>query len=166
MATTSPRIQLPLLAAGQAQKEITHNEALLRLDGVNHPVLESRFLTIPPVAPLPGQLWLVPAAATAAWATQIGNLALWTDGGWRFMPVPAGFLGWARLELMFVWYDGTYWHNGDWPVSSLTVAGKTVVQAQSGAIVAPTGGTTIDSQARTTVSQILSALRGHGLIAP
>ncbi len=163
--TDSPRIQLPLLAAGQSQKEITHNEALLRVDGLSHPVLESRYLTTPPATPVSGQLWLVPAAASGAWTTQIGMLALWTDGGWRFMPVPVGFLAWARAELIFVWYDGTFWHNGDWPVSSITVAGKTVVQAQSGAILAPTGGTTIDSQARTSLGQILIALRGHGLIA-
>lgn len=164
--TDSPRIQLPLLAAGQAQKEITHNEALLRVDGLSHPVLESRFLTTPPATPLSGQLWLVPAAATGAWATQIGMLALWTDGGWRFVTVPAGFLAWARLELMFVWYDGTFWHNGDWPVASISIAGKTVVQAQAAAIAAPAAGTTIDSQARTTIGLVLTALRGHGLIAP
>ncbi len=163
--TDSPRLQLPLLSAGQAQKEITHNEALLRVDGLTHPVLESRYLATPPASPVSGQLWLVPAAATGAWATQTGMLALWTDGGWRYLSVPPGFLAWARLELMFVWYDGTFWHNGDWPVSSLSVAGKTVVQAQSGAIPAPSGGTTIDSQARATLGQILTALRGHGLIA-
>ena len=164
--TDTPRTQLPLLAAGQAQKEITHNEALLRVDGLIHPVLESRFLTIPPATPLSGQLWLVAPAATGAWATQIGNLALWTDGGWRFMAVPAGFLAWARTEFMFVWYDGSFWHNGDWPVSSLKIGGIAVVQAQQAAILAPTGGTTIDTQARATLGQILLTLRGHGLIAP
>lgn len=166
MADTAPRTALPLLAAGQAQKEITHNEALLRLDGLVHPALESRFLTTPPTAPTSGQLWLVPTGATGAWANNIGQLALWTDRGWRFVPVPAGFFAYARAEFQFVWYDGSFWHNGDLPVSSITIGGKAVVQAQGAAILAPTGGTVIDTQARTTIGSILSALRAHGLIAP
>ncbi|MBF5091274.1 hypothetical protein F1640_14895 [Novosphingobium sp. NBM11] len=45
------------------------------------------------------------------------------------------------------------------------VGGTKVVGTQQGAITAPTGGSTIDSQARTTINAILNALKGHGLIA-
>lgn len=45
------------------------------------------------------------------------------------------------------------------------VDGVKVVGAQEGAITDPTGGSTIDSQARTAIGSILSALRAHGLIA-
>jgi hypothetical protein len=45
------------------------------------------------------------------------------------------------------------------------VDGVKVVGAQGGPITDPTGGATIDSQARTAIGSILSALRAHGLIA-
>lgn len=54
------------------------------------------------------------------------------------------------------------------PVDSDTeyrVGGTKVVGAQAGAITGPTGGTTVDTQARTAISAILSALQGHGLIS-
>lgn len=45
------------------------------------------------------------------------------------------------------------------------VDGTKVVGAQGGAITDPTGGATIDAEARTAIGSILSALRAHGLIA-
>lgn len=45
------------------------------------------------------------------------------------------------------------------------VDGVKVVGAQGGAISSPSGGGTVDSQARTTIGSILSAMRAHGLIA-
>ena len=35
MTDTTPRSGLPLLAAAQAQKHVTHNEALLQLDALS-----------------------------------------------------------------------------------------------------------------------------------
>jgi len=49
--------------------------------------------------------------------------------------------------------------------AGLVVSGTQVVGAQAGAIGDPAGGVTIDLQCRDAVTQILSALRGHGLIA-
>jgi hypothetical protein len=39
------------------------------------------------------------------------------------------------------------------------------VQARAKAIVSPAGGTIVDSEARTSIDQILATLRQHGLIA-
>ena len=48
MSDASDRFALPLLHAGQAQKEITHNEALQLIDMLLHPYAESASLTAPP----------------------------------------------------------------------------------------------------------------------
>jgi Protein of unknown function (DUF2793) len=164
MTDVTARLALPLLAAGQAQKEVTHNEALTVLDGLLLGALESRALASSPANPVPGQMWLVAGAATGAWAGQSGKLALWTAGGWRFVTPVAGMLLWSKPDLAFGWHDGSAWHWGDWPVTSVTVAGQKVVGAARPAIPAPTGGTVTDSQARTSISAILQALRDHGLI--
>ena len=47
----------------------------------------------------------------------------------------------------------------------VVVSGTQVVGAQAGAIPDPMGGFTIDIECRAAVMQILTALRGHGLIA-
>ncbi len=166
MPDLSARHGLPLLAAGQAQKEVTHNEALTRLDGLLHGALESRVMAAPPASPLAGQLWLIAATPTGAWAGQAGKLALWTDGGWRFLAAVTGCLLWSKPDQLFGWFDGAAWHWGDWPVTGIKIGGTQVIGPQRAAIAAPTGGTTPDSQARTAISSILQALRDHGLIAP
>jgi hypothetical protein len=165
MSNTSPRLALPFLATGQAQKEITHNEALALLDGLAHGALQSRTLTTPPASPLPGQLWLVPSGATGDWQGQSGKLALASDGGWRFVTPVAGLCLWSIPDQSYAGFDGSQWRWGDWPVQRVMVAGQPVVGARQSAIADPSGGTTVDSQARAAVQSILTALRTHGLIA-
>jgi Protein of unknown function (DUF2793) len=166
MAEISSRLALPLLAAGQAQKEITHNEALTLLDGLLHGAIESRVLTAPPGSPQAGQLWLIAAAPSGAWAGQAGKLGLWTTGGWRFISPVAGGLLWSKTDQIFGWFDGTVWHWGDWPVTSVKVGGVQVVSAPKPQILSPSGGSVIDSQARSALFAVLQALRDHGLILP
>ena len=61
-------------------------------------------------------------------------------------------------------FDGVAWQVGVAEVSALQVSGVQVVGARAGAVAAPTGGATVDAEARTCLSAILIALRGHGLI--
>jgi len=117
MADTTIRHGLPLLQAGQAQKEVTHNEALALLDLLAHPAVETHTLATPPAAPQPGQMWIVGTAATEAWAGQDGALALWTGGGWRFAPAREGMLAWVKAAQTFAWRDGTQWRTDGWPAA-------------------------------------------------
>src|SRR3546814_18076891 len=64
----TPRFSLPLLAVAQAQKEVTHNEALTLLDALVHAAIEAGPLATPPANPALGQCWLVDAAATGVWS--------------------------------------------------------------------------------------------------
>lgn len=84
------RWALPLLFAGQAQKEITHNEALVLVDALLHGRVESADLDNPPGAPAIGQCWIVAGGASGDWAGHAGAVALWTDGGWRFIAPRTG----------------------------------------------------------------------------
>jgi hypothetical protein len=58
------------------------------------------------------------------------------------------------------------WELGKVRASSLVIAGQQVVGSQAAAIASASGGTTVDSEARAVLDQILAALRQHGLIAP
>src|SRR3546814_15984185 len=63
----TPRFALPLLAVAQAQKEVTHNEALTLLDALVHAAIEAGPLATPPASPAVGPCWIVDADATGAW---------------------------------------------------------------------------------------------------
>lgn len=116
MTEATYRHGLPLLQAGQAQKEVTHNEALVMLDLLAHPAVEEA-LASPPAEPQPGQAWLVQEGADGDWAGQDGALALWTAGGWRFAPARAGMLVWQKAAGGFMWFDGAQWRADGWPLA-------------------------------------------------
>ncbi|MEJ8631224.1 DUF2793 domain-containing protein [Sphingomonas sp. I4] len=112
MMDETPRWTLPLLAAGQAHKETTHNEALSLLDLVVQPCVEAVGLDTPPGDAQPGQAWIVGARPTGAWAGHAQALAGWTDGGWRFLVPRAGLSVWNRAAQCRSEWDGAAWHTG------------------------------------------------------
>ena len=164
MGDGTDRLRLPLMAAGQAQKEVTHNEALALLDVLVHASVIATGLTSPPATPLIGQCWLVGRGATGAWQGQDDALAAWTAAGWRFVSAFEGLALWSAARGRTLRFT-----NGSWSdsldVSALRVGGRQVVGAQQPAIAPPSGGVTPDIQARQTISAILSALSAHGLIS-
>jgi len=93
MADESNRWDLPFIVSGQAQKEVTHNEALARIDALLHPVVEAVGLVAPPVAPLPGQGWIIGAGATGDWSGHDGALALSSENGWHLYCAARGYDG-------------------------------------------------------------------------
>jgi len=166
MADTTDRLSLPLLQSGQAQKEVTHNEALALADMMIQSVVVSVAPGSVPAAPAHGQCWIVGAGASGPWATHDHALTCWTSGGWRFAAAFAGMSVWSMADNCVVRFDGTGWIIGRVEATELRVNGTKVVGARAAAIPGPTGGTVVDSEGRFVVESILSALRAHGLIAP
>ena len=165
MMDETPRWTLPLLAAGQAHKETTHNEALSLLDLVVQPCVEAVGLDTPPGDAQPGQAWIVGARPTGAWAGHAQTLAGWTDGGWRFLVPRAGLSVWNRAAQCRSEWDGAAWHTGRVLARELIVDGKKVVGTQRPGILLPDGAQVFDLEARYALGLIVAALRDHGLIA-
>lgn len=140
--TASPRLGLPLLYAGQSQKEFYVNEAHALIDSLLHGAIENVANT-PPATPGAGQTWLVGAAPTADWSGQAGKLASWQGVGWLFTTPRDGM----RILNRANGQDMRYF--GGW----LTPTAAT----------APSGGSTIDVQARVAISQLISALSAAGV---
>lgn len=78
-------LQLPFLAAGQAQKHVTVNESLLRLDALVQLTALSATVSAEPGSPNDGDLYILPAGKTgAAWGAMAdGALAYYRDGVWE-----------------------------------------------------------------------------------
>lgn len=121
MADQSPILSLPLMQASQAQKHVTHNEALMRLDLLVQLTVENRALITPPASPAEADRHIVAAGATGAWAGQAGKIALWQDGAWQFIAAVAGWQAWVLDEQALVVFNGSAWVTGGVP-SVLSVA--------------------------------------------
>lgn len=165
MTELSPRLALPLLQAGQAQKELFHNEALIRLDAVVHVSVASIATDTPPSSPSPGECWIVGASPSGNWTGHATRLAMWSEGGWRFVAPVVGMQAWLKDRGVRAWYDGSAWQAGPLPTDGVAVGGTRVVGMQRPAIAEPAGGGTVDGEARATLAAVLVALRDHGLIA-
>ncbi|MDK2766137.1 MAG: DUF2793 domain-containing protein [Sphingomonas sp.] len=164
--TTTPRFALPLLHAGQAQKELFHNEAVAGIDALLHPEVEAVGTDVPPATPEPGQAWIVGTAPTGDWAGHGDEIACWTDGGWRFAVPRTGMTVWAESLTQPVRYRaGTGWEIGVIAARRIEVDGVQVIGARGEAVATPAGGAIVDDQARAAIAGILDALRAHGLIA-
>lgn len=164
MSEATGRFALPFIVPGQAQKEVWHNEALARIDVALHPAVEGTPQAAPPATPAVGQCWIVADAATGDWAGHDGELACWTDGGWRFLAPQPGTMAWDKFAALWRHWTGSAWSAGEWPVSALRIGGVQVVGERQPAILSPSGGTTIDVEARAAIDALIAALMSHGLI--
>lgn len=162
---TSTRLGLPLLQPGQAQKELSHNEALTLLDVAVQASVEAVALDTPPASPDLGACWIVGAAPSGAWSGQPHALAGWTEGGWRFVPPHPGMRVWSKADGVDARFDGTAWTVGTIAGARLILGGFTMLGPPRPAIAAPANGGTIDAEARATIATILAALQTLGLIA-
>lgn len=165
MSEPTPRFGLPLLATGQAQKEVTHNEALTLADLLLAPVVESVGLVAAPASPIAGKGWTVGSGASGAWAGQDGRLAFWTLGGWRFVTPAIGMTTWSVADNQPAQFTPSGWQIGRVNAASLVIGGQQVVGQRLAAIISPTGGATVDIEARAAIDAIMSRLQSHGLIA-
>lgn len=159
------RHALPLLSAGQAQKELAHNEALLIADFMMNPVAEQLGRNDPPATPLEGQAWIVGDAATGAWAGHAGQIACWTPGGWRFLAPFDGLHVWIRDQKLWGVRGQGGWVAGTVAAAKVEIGGQQVVGPRLSAIADPSGGAVVDDPARSAIAAILAALRAHGLIS-
>jgi Protein of unknown function (DUF2793) len=141
--SASPRFGLPLLFAGQAQKEAFVNEAHLLVDSLLHCSVEGE-ASAPPVAPAEGEGWIVGAAPTGSWAGQAAKLAFRQAGNWLFADPRDGMAVLDRSSgQLRRFLDG--WQIADEPVS-------------------PSGGSVIDVQAREAITGLIAAMRISGIL--
>ena len=91
MPDTTNIQSLPLIQPSQAQKHVTHNEALKILDLIVQMTVESRTLSVAPSSPVWGACHIVGAGATGLWAGQVGSATTFTGIVWEFYPPKTGW---------------------------------------------------------------------------
>lgn len=107
MAQT-PHMALELLEQSQAQKEVTVNEALFKLDAILNSGAIDRGLDTPPSGPDEGDVYIVGAGPTGLWAGKAQHVAYFHQI-WRFIEPNAGLLLWVTDEAAHYVYNGSGW---------------------------------------------------------
>jgi hypothetical protein len=160
----TPRLHLPLLHAGQAQKEVDHNEALALLDLAVQPAVVAIGLDVPPVEPAAGACWIVGGDPVGDWAGRAHALAGWTAGGWRFVAPRPGMTVWRSTDGLTARFADGAWHIGAVRGARLVLNGEELLSSPQAPISAPIEGEIIDRQAREAIEAVLETLRVHHLI--
>jgi len=164
MSLESARLALPFLAAGQAQKELTHNEALALVDIGIGAAVKSAGVETPPSIPVIGECWILGDAPTGAWADRAGALACWTESGWRFLAGREGMVVWVQDQQLWAVREASGWTIGAARAARVMVNDLQVLGAREAAVMPPTGGSVVDAEARSAITAILDRLIAHGLI--
>lgn len=140
--SATPRFALPLLFAGQAQKEVYVNEAHALTDALLHAACEGEAVD-PPATPGEGEAWLVAAGATGEWTGEDGKLASRQSGNWLFAAPADGMRLFDRATGQMLLYRGG-WQRPSAPT-------------------VPSGGAVIDSEGRTVLADLIAALTEAGI---
>lgn len=109
MSQILPNLSLPLMQASQAQKHVTHNEALNILDTVAQLSVLSAVEVTPPLTAEIGDRYLVPAGSTGVWVDHEGAIAVYEGNAWQFISPKAGWLAYDQASAAYLHYNGTGW---------------------------------------------------------
>lgn len=160
MSDTTAHLALPFIMAAQAQKHVTHNEALRLLDGIVQLAVLDRDLTAPPASPAEGARYIVASGATGLWAGWDGSVALWVDGAWVRLIPGQGWTAWVLDESQALVRVGSSW---------LPLANALGFIAQSAAVDvarSPNNGTTGVAVLEETLSGLSGATRDSTILIP
>lgn len=151
MSDISPRLELPLLQPAQAQKHVTHNEALRILDIFVQLTVEEFDATDPPATPEEGKVYAVGAGATGDWFGATALLATWVDSAWQFHAPTAGWIAAHAATSEVRVFTGSVW-------SAVTGGGAASTQNLAGVGV----NTTSDLTNRLSVAAPATLLSNEG----
>lgn len=140
-STTTARLGMPMLFAGQSQKEATVNEALALLD-LLLPGSVQGVRNDPPANPAFGEAWIVGSNPAGAFSGRANAVAGWTEGGWRFTSALPGMRLYDLQNGAYRLFDGT-WSKVSAPAD-------------------PAGGATVDTEARNAIAALIAGLKATG----
>ncbi len=109
--TNTSRLKLPYIMAAQAQKHVTHNEAIRMLDAVVQISVKNDTTTVPPATPDEGASYIIASGATGSWSGRDNQIASWQDGTWMYYPPLKGWLAWMESQNVLVVWNGSSWQD-------------------------------------------------------
>ena len=162
------QFKLPLISPSQAQKHVTVNEALVRIDALGRLRFGSRILSVPPSLVAEGRCFVVGNGATGAWVGKDGQVAIRSNGGWNFAQPLEGWQAWDESLSSFATFDGNGWLDNAAAISSIGAATLSYIRSIDHEVGAGTSSTTpilIPSHAQVlaVTARVISSVTGAGL---
>jgi len=157
MSDISPRLELPLLQPAQAQKHVTHNEALRILDIFVQLTVEEFDASVPPASPEEGKVYAIGASGSGEWFGATGLLATWVDGAWQFHTPTAGWIAAHAATSEVRVFTGSVW-------SAVTGGGAASTQNLAGVGVNTTSDLTNRLSVAAPATLLSNEGNGHQLI--
>ena len=108
MPDTSATLSLPYLMPAQAQKHVTHNDALDRLDLVVQLVVSEFDAINPPASPSEGDCYAIGQTPTGDWVGNAGQLAVFQNGGWVYVTPQNGWIATTENSDIRLYSSGTW----------------------------------------------------------
>lgn len=143
--SSTPNIGLPLLVAGQAQKEFFVNQALGILDALSRNIVVAS-QSSPPATAREGDSFRVTAPASGAWAGCEDHIAIRIGEDWHLIAPQDG------IRVFDVAAEQTLHYRSGW------------LAAEAPAL--PVGGQVVDVECRATLNQLIQALRDFAILGP
>lgn len=109
MSQTSPILNLPYIQPAQAQKHVTHNEAIAALEIAVQLSVQAHTVSTPPTAPSLGARYIVPAGGGASWGASAGDVAVWDGSGWNFITPQEGWQAYTSEGPATLQFNGAEW---------------------------------------------------------
>ncbi len=106
----TPRLKAPLMTAGQAQKHVTHNEAIMVLDALAQLSVVSSTST-PPSSPVADCVYIIGASPSGVWAGKATQIARYQDGAWAYSVPQNGWRAWVQDVAQMYVFTGSAWVN-------------------------------------------------------
>jgi len=129
-------LSLPLILPAQAQKHVTHNEALAQLDLIVQLAVIDRVLTTAPALPTLGDRHIVAAGASGPWVGQSGRIALYAETGWQFTQPLPGWQAHVLAEGQTAVFEGLVWETlSDGPLTVAQLGVSAVADATNRLVV-------------------------------
>ena len=107
----TPNLALPYIAAAQAQKHVTHNEAIRSLDAIVQLCVLDLDLSSPPISPNDGDRYIVAPAASGVWSGKEVQIAAFQDNAWVFFTPLEGWLAYVADDDKLMVFDGVAWNE-------------------------------------------------------
>ena len=108
MEDQTPKLSLPFIMPSQAQKHVTHNEGIRRLDILTQMTAENHTFSEPPTDSPNGAVYLIPENATGAWTGRTNQIAAFQDGTFVYVTPLEGWRVYVKGQGFFVFSDNMW----------------------------------------------------------